>query len=80
MLLDEATSALDSIMAYSIEHLILELKDVTRIVITHKLNKKILEQYDEIIVLKNGEIVEHNKFDVLMENRGYFYSMYNTYE
>lgn len=80
LLLDEVTSALDLNMAYSIEKLILSLEDVTKIVITHRLEKEILKQYDEIIMMKNGKIVERGSFDEIMDQKQLFYSLYHTYE
>lgn len=77
LLLDEATSSLDAETAVQIESLLLRQEDVTIIVVTHKLNSSLLKQYDEIIALKNGEIVEQGTFDKLMEQKGYFYSLYS---
>lgn len=79
LLLDEVTSALDPETARSIEKLIIELKDTTRIVITHRLNKEVLERYDEIIVLNKGTIVEKGDFKSLIELKGHFYKNYSMY-
>lgn len=76
LLVDEATSALDNQTAQQINQVILGLKEVTRIVVTHRLEKNILKQYDEILVLKKGELVECGKFDDLMKNKAYFYSLF----
>lgn len=76
LLVDEATSALDNRTARQINQVILDLEQVTRIVVTHRLEKNILEQYHEILVLKDGELVEHGKFDDLMKNKKYFYSLF----
>jgi len=80
MLLDESTSALDNETAYSIEKSILNLKDVTSIVVTHKLMEDILKEYNEIIVMKDGRIVETGDFYSLIEKKGYFYSLYYVAE
>ena len=77
MILDEATAALDNMTAYEIEDTILNISSQTAIVITHKLNEKTLKQYDEIIVLKDGTVVENGSFFELMNNKKYFYSLYN---
>ena len=75
--LDEATSALDSLTSYDIEKTILSMEEKTAIVITHKFNEEILRMYDEIIVLKQGEIEETGDFEQLISKHGYFYNMYN---
>ncbi len=46
------------------------------VVVTHRLDAALMEQYDEIIVLRNGMIQERGNFEVLMERKGFFYSLY----
>lgn len=53
MLLDEATSSLDNETAYAIEKTLVAMKDITSVVVTHRLWGDILKKYDEIIVMKN---------------------------
>lgn len=77
VILDESTSALDNETTFNIEQSILDLKDITVISVTHKLIKNILISYDEIIVLKNGQVVEQGSFESLINNKNYFYSLYN---
>lgn len=43
--------------------------------ITHKLDKEILSKFDEIIVMKNGLIVECGKYEELMNNHTIFKSL-----
>ncbi|MDK2584302.1 ABC transporter ATP-binding protein [Romboutsia sedimentorum] len=76
LILDESTSALDNETAYNLESSLLSLDDLTLIVVTHKLIKNILINYDEIIVMKDGLIIEKGSFDYLIELKGYFYSLY----
>ncbi|MCK4260550.1 MAG: ABC transporter ATP-binding protein [Halanaerobiales bacterium] len=76
LLLDEATASLDNTMAYNIEKSILNLKNITALVITHKLSQKLLKQYDSILVMKNGILVEKGSFQQLMDHKEYFYSLY----
>lgn len=78
LLVDEATAALDTETAYRVIDSILDLRDMTRIVVTHDLDRPLLERYDEIIVLKNGAVVEQGTFDALMERREYFYSLFTV--
>ena len=76
LLVDEATAALDAETAYQVLSAILGLKDVTSIVVTHALDEGLLKQYDSIVTLKNGSIVEAGTFDELIARRGYFYSLF----
>lgn len=77
LFLDEATSSLDKETSYNIENSILDLKDVTAIVITHKLYEKLLRKYDKILVIKDGRVKEIGTFMELMDNKSYFYNLYN---
>jgi ABC-type multidrug transport system fused ATPase/permease subunit len=76
LLVDEATAALDAETAYQVSSSILCLKDVTSIVVTHSLDEGLLKQYDGIITMKNGSIVETGTFDELIAEKGYFYSLF----
>lgn len=76
LLVDEATAALDAETAYQVSGAILGLKDVTGIIITHSLDEGLLKQYDGIITLKNGSIVESGTFEELIAEKGYFYSLF----
>lgn len=76
LILDESTSALDNETAYNLENSLLNINDLTLVVITHKLIKNILIRYDEIIVMKDGMIIEKGSFDELIKLKKYFYSLY----
>lgn len=76
MLFDEVTSALDNIIAADIEKTIVEMDEVTSIVITHRLNKDYLEEFDKIIVVDGGQIVEQGSFDRLMSEDTLFKSLF----
>ncbi|WP_330412671.1 ABC transporter ATP-binding protein [Romboutsia lituseburensis] len=76
LILDESTSALDNETAYNLENSLLSLEDLTLIVVTHKLIKSILLKYDEIIVMKEGKVIEKGSFESLINLKGYFYSLY----
>jgi len=75
---DEATAALDAKTAYDVIDAILDMDDLTRIIVTHQLEEALLSRYDEIIVMKNGKIEEAGTFAELIEQKGYFYSLYNV--
>ena len=75
LLLDEATSSLDNKVTTEIENSILEIQDLTVLVVTHKLNKSMLKKYNRILFMKNGLIVEDGSFDNLMDRKGEFYKL-----
>ena len=78
LLVDEATAALDADTAFHVSQEILELEDVTKIVVTHTLEEALLRQYDGILVLHNGQVEESGTFEHLMEQKGYFYALYTV--
>ncbi|MBR5970247.1 MAG: ABC transporter ATP-binding protein [Lachnospiraceae bacterium] len=75
LLVDEATSALDAETAVRINEMIASLQGLTRIVVTHRLEKSALEQFDEILVMRDGSIVEKGRYADLMEQKGQFYAL-----
>ena len=78
LFVDEATAALDAETAYQVTSAILGLSDMTSIVVTHSLDEGLLRQYDCILTLKNGMVVETGNFDELIAQKGYFYSLYTV--
>ena len=76
LLLDEATSSLDNQVTTEIENSILDIQDLTALVVTHKLNENILKRYDRILFMKAGVIVEDGSFSDLMDRRGEFYKLF----
>ena len=78
LLLDEATAALDNQTAFAVTDSILHLDGLTRLVVTHRLEAGLLEQYDRIFVLKDGALREQGDFEELREKKGYFYSLYTV--
>lgn len=78
LLVDEATAALDALTAHQVSSAILQLDGLTRIVVTHSLEEGLLEQYDCILTLKQGQVVERGSFAELMNRRGYFYSLFTV--
>lgn len=69
IILDEATSALD---AYTEEEVIraLEARNVTMIVIAHRLST--IRDCEEIIVLKQGKVIERGKHEQLYADGGFY--------
>jgi ABC-type transport system involved in Fe-S cluster assembly fused permease/ATPase subunit len=76
LILDEATSALDSHTEREIQAALdLVSKGRTTIVIAHRLST--IVSADEIIVLKDGRIVERGKHAALLAERGLYASMWD---
>ncbi len=71
-------AALDAETAYQVNDAILNLQDMTRIVVTHTLDAAVLCRYDCILTMKSGKIVESGTFEELMNRKGYFYSLYTV--
>ena len=78
LLVDEATAALDPQTAHQVSGDILDLSDVTRVVVTHTLEEALLRRYDGILVLKDGRVAEAGDFETLMANKGYFYALFTV--
>ena len=68
MLLDEVTSALDNNMSIEIGDELLNLKDMTLINISHKINKKELFKYDEIICMKDGQVKVNGNYEQIKDD------------
>ncbi len=80
LLMDEAMSALDNATAQEISDSVLSIPNITKILITHKLDERQLRKVDRIIVMKNGSVVEQGTFDELVKEKGMFWSLYNVSE
>lgn len=78
LLMDEATAALDTQTASTVLGAVLDLEGLTRIVVTHSLDEKLLPRYDAILTLKDGRLLESGTFADLMEKKGYFYSLFTV--
>jgi len=76
LIMDEATSSLDGFSDTCVQEVIQELKDQdkTIIIITHKLSS--ITDVDNIIVLKDGKIVEEGTHDTLLESEGYYNNLW----
>ena len=69
LILDEATSALDSESEQLVQKALLELmKNRTSIVIAHRLST--IQHADEIIVMRDGEIIERGTHETLLSKDG----------
>ncbi|ORX84705.1 P-loop containing nucleoside triphosphate hydrolase protein [Anaeromyces robustus] len=78
LVLDEATAFSDPENEYNIQLALKELiKDKTVIVIAHNLNT--VKSADNILVINEGKIIEQGKHDQLLNNQGFYSSMWNAY-
>jgi ATP-binding cassette subfamily B multidrug efflux pump len=75
LILDEATSSVDTRTERHIEHGMDRLMaDRTTLVIAHRLST--VRNANAIMVLENGEIIEHGDHDQLLEQKGRYYELY----
>ena len=76
LIMDEATSNLDYVTERSIEKTINNFsKNMTTIIIAHRLST--IKDCDKILVLRNGQIVETGNHRDLLNQRGYYYQLWN---
>lgn len=78
ILLDEPTSALDEETEKYVNQTLLAIsQNRTLITVAHRLNT--IVDYDEIVVLEEGQIVEEGTHVMLMNKKGHYWRMYNEY-
>ncbi|WBW95915.1 ABC transporter ATP-binding protein [Oceanirhabdus sp. W0125-5] len=74
ILLDEATSALDTVTESSVKKSLHELSEGRTVVtVAHRLST--IMEYDSIIVLEAGKIVEQGTYQQLMDMKAQFYKL-----
>lgn len=75
LILDEATSNVDTRTELRIQQALLRLMDGrTSFVIAHRLST--IRDADQVIVIDNGEIVEHGSHEALLDAKGFYYNLY----
>lgn len=77
LIFDEVVSTLDIETAYDIENLALNFQDKTVIFISHNFSGKLIEKYDEILVMRNGRLLAHGSYKYLIDNCEYFKKICN---
>ncbi len=78
LFVDEATASLDAETSFEVLDAILKLDGYTRVIVTHDLDENVLRRCTGLFALKNGAVTEQGTFDELMEQKGYFYSLYTV--
>ena len=78
LFVDEATASLDAETSFEVLDAILKLDGYTRVIVTHDLDESILKRCTGLFTLKNGVVSEQGTFDALMEQKGYFYSLFTV--
>ncbi len=80
LILDETAGSENNEQDYEIEELILNMREMTVLSISHRLTKSLMEKYDRIFILDQGHIVEEGTFSELLLNNDYFYNRYVSSE
>jgi ATP-binding cassette, subfamily B, bacterial len=77
LLLDEPTSSLDNLTEQTIKSALeKQFTNKTIITVAHRLDT--IKNYDKIIVMDKGKIIEQGSFDDLYKKRGLFYQLANN--
>lgn len=77
LILDEATSSIDTRTELIIQNAMDELmKGRTSFVIAHRLST--IKDADLILVMKDGNVIESGTHDELLEQRTFYYNLYNS--
>ena len=77
LILDEATSNIDTQTELQIQEAMLKLMEKkTCFIIAHRLST--IQNADIILVVNQGEIVEQGKHQELLDNKGFYYELYQS--
>lgn len=77
LILDEATSSIDTKTELEVQTAMARLtKNKTSFVIAHRLST--IEKADQILVLKDGKIIERGTHQELIESKGFYYNLHNS--
>lgn len=77
LILDEATSSIDLRTEQRIQKAFTKLMDGrTSFIIAHRLST--IKNSDTILVMKNGDIIEHGNHNELMANGGFYFELYSS--
>ncbi|CAG9623715.1 ABC transporter ATP-binding protein [Sutcliffiella rhizosphaerae] len=77
LVLDEATSSIDTITEMKIQEALQRLMEGrTSFVIAHRLNT--IQSADQILVLKEGRIIEKGSHQKLLMDKGFYYELFSS--
>ena len=77
LILDEATSSVDTRLELLIQKAMKRLmKGRTSFVIAHRLST--IQEADKILVLKDGQIIEQGNHESLLQEKGFYYDLYQS--
>lgn len=77
LILDEATSSIDVKTEMHIQHAFKRLmQGRTSFVVAHRLST--IKHSDVILVMKDGNIIEHGSHSDLLKQKGFYYKLYNS--
>lgn len=77
LILDEATSSIDTRTEMKIQDAFAKMmKGRTSFVVAHRLST--IKEADVILVMNNGRIIEKGDHATLLENKGFYYNLWNS--
>ena len=77
LILDEATSSIDTRTELKIQSAFGRLMDGrTSFIVAHRLST--IRSADQILVMKDGHIIEQGSHDTLMAQNGFYTNLYNS--
>jgi len=77
LILDEATSSIDTRTEVQIQKAFGEMmKGRTSFIVAHRLST--IKEADVILVMKDGHIIEQGNHEELLQNRGFYSTLYNS--
>ena len=77
LILDEATSSIDTRTELMIQEAFARMMEGrTSFIVAHRLST--IREADIILVMKNGRIIEQGKHEELLEQKGFYFELYNS--
>ena len=77
LILDEATSSIDTRTELKIQDAFATLmKGRTSFIVAHRLST--IRDADLILVMRDGKVIEKGNHEELLENKGFYYTLYNS--
>jgi ATP-binding cassette subfamily C protein len=80
LILDETAGSEKNTSDYEIEELILNMREMTVLSVSHRITKSLMDKYDKVFVIDKGIVVEEGTFSELLLNNDYFYNLYVSNE